>query len=117
MRKLNGILLLLLLAPVSIHAGGKQKGTTTLQDIQPAGTDKDHKRQQFDLYFDASGTRYTCRTKDDAKLKATEWPVRTDIDYEIDKEKAKIKTRQGKKVECTIVRVEAHSDTAQTSPK
>jgi len=115
MRKLNGILLLLLLAPLPTQAA-KQKGSTTLKDFQPAGTFKDNKRQQFDLFFDASGTSYTCRTKDD-KLKATEWPVNTEISFEIDKDKAKVKTKQGKKAECTIVRVEASKNAEQTSAK
>jgi hypothetical protein len=110
------IFLLLLLA-MPTFAADKQKGTTTLKDIQPAGTDKDHKRQQFDFFFDASGTKYTCRTKDDAKLKATEWPVSSNITYEIDKEKAKVKNNKGKQVECTIVRVEALTGAAQDSPK
>ena len=51
MRKLP-VLTLLLIFSTSAFAGDKQKGTTTLKDVQPAGTtEKNHKHQQYDLSF------------------------------------------------------------------
>jgi hypothetical protein len=108
MRASKGVLALALLCSLPAMAGDKPKGATTLKDLQPAGTtDKNHKHQQFDLTFDASGTEYVCRTSEDAKLKATEWPVGDNITYEIDNDKGKVKNSKGKKVDCKVMRVEA----------
>jgi hypothetical protein len=88
-------------------ASTKLKGDTTLKDFQPAGTtDKKNKHQRFDFTFDASGTEYVCRSPEGAKLKATDFPVNSDITYEVDKDKGKVKNKQGKEVKCTLVRVE-----------
>jgi hypothetical protein len=102
------LLVLLAFALPSTAGSNKVKGSGTLKDFQPAGTtDKKHKHQQFDFIFDASGTEYTCRSKEGDKLKATDFPVGTDITYEIDKDKGKVKNNSGKKVDCTLVRIEA----------
>ena len=86
-------------------AGDKQKGTTVLKDLQPAGTtDKNNKTQKFDFEFEASGMHYMCRTSD--KMKATDWPVGSNISYQIDNDKVKIKNTRGKGAECKVVRVE-----------
>jgi hypothetical protein len=45
-------------------------------------------------------------------LKATEFPVGSDITYEIDKDKGKVKNASGKEVKCTVMRVENLSDTS-----
>ena len=85
----------------------KIQGDTTLKDSQPYGTkDKEHKHQAYDLSFDAEGHSYTCRTNPKKSIDATEFVVGSQINYEIDKNKAKIKTLQNKKLECKIVRVE-----------
>ena len=98
------------------QAGNKLTGTTTLKDFQPAGTtDKKHKHQQFDLTFVASGTEYTCRSKEGDRVKATDFPVGSDIKYEVDKDKGQVKSRSGKKVTCTVVRVEARSNASNPS--
>ena len=87
----------------------KIKGTTALKDLQPAGTTdtKDKKNQQYDFIFEASGTRYTCRTSPKTQIKATNFVVGSDLKYEIDEDKAKLKTTAGKEVKCTLVRVES----------
>jgi hypothetical protein len=91
----------------------KLKGSTTLKDFQPAGTtDKKNKHQRFDFVFDASGTEYTCRSKQGDKLKATDFPVGADITYEIDKDKGKVKNASGKKVDCTLMRIQTLSNAA-----
>ena len=99
----------------------KVKGSGTLKDFQPAGTtDKKNKHQRFDFIFDASGTEYTCRSKEGDKLKATDFPVGTDITYEIDKDKGKVKNTSGKMVDCTLVRIESLSNApkdAAAAPK
>ena len=106
MRKLL-ILTLLLVFSTAALADSKQKGTTTLKDVQPAGTaEKNHKHLQYDLSFvTTAGKDYTCRTKEGEKVKATDIPVGTNITYEIDGDKGKVKTTSGKKFECTVVRV------------
>jgi hypothetical protein len=64
----------------------KEKGTTTLKDVQPAGTtDKKNKNQQFDFSFNASGMSYVCRTSHDTKLKATDFVVGTNLAYEMNR--------------------------------
>ncbi|UWZ82767.1 hypothetical protein [Occallatibacter riparius] len=109
MRFSKGVLVLALLCSLPAMAGDKQKGAATLKDFQPAGTTdtKYQKKQLFDLTFEASGNEYVCRTKNDDKVKATEWPVGGNITYELDEDKAKLKSAQGKKVECKVVRVQA----------
>ena len=99
------VLLLILCVPYA--TAKKEKGTTTLKDVQPAGTtDKKNKNQQFDLSFDASGMSYVCRTSHDTKLKATDFVVGTNLAYEMDEQKGKLKNASGKQVKCTVVRVE-----------
>ena len=96
-----------LVLTVSAVAGSKDSGKTTLKDIQPAGTtDKKHKNQQYDLSFvTQSGKNYTCRTPEKTKMKATDFIVGSDLSYEVNGNKGKVKTSNGKQVNCTIVRV------------
>ncbi|MGC1422383.1 MAG: hypothetical protein WA354_22845 [Terracidiphilus sp.] len=112
-RKQIAASLMVLMCTLPATAGSKQKGTTTLKDFQPAGTtDKKHKHQQFDFTFDASGTEYTCRSPEGTKLKATEFPVNSNISYEIDGDKGKVKNTSGKEVKCTMMRIQNLSDTS-----
>jgi len=85
----------------------KSKGSTTLKDSQPTSDlpDKEHKHQTYDLSFDAQGKTYTCRTNPKKSMDATDFVVGSQIDYEINNNKVKIKTPQKKEVECTVVRV------------
>jgi hypothetical protein len=96
-----------LMLTVNAMAGSKDAGKTTLKDFQPAGaTDKQHKNLQYDLSFvTQSGKDYMCRTKDNAKIKATDFVVGSDMTYEVNGNKGKVKVTNGKKVDCTIVRV------------
>lgn len=85
----------------------KLTGDTTLKNTRPYGTpDKKHKHQAYDLTFNARDKGYTCRTNPKHSMNATDFVVGGQIHYEIDKNKAKIKTSQNKQVECKIVRVE-----------
>jgi hypothetical protein len=85
----------------------KIKGPSTLKDFQPYGTkDKEHKHQAYDLSFEGQGKGYTCRTDPKHSVNATDFVVGGQINYEIDNNKATIKTSQNKKVDCKIVRVE-----------
>jgi hypothetical protein len=91
--------------PVSAE---KVKGSATLKDTQTSGVkDKQHKHQAYDLFFDAQGKNYTCRTDSNKSMNATDFVVGTQVRYEIDGDKTKIWSSAGKKVECKIVRVEA----------
>lgn len=103
--------LLLMLASVTPSVAKKATGATTLKDLQPAGTTdtKDHKNQQYDFIFEVSGNRYICRTSPKNSLKATDFVVGSDVKYEIDEDKAKLKTTAGKEAKCTVVRVEKAS--------
>ena len=91
---------------LSALAATKDSGTTTLKDVQPAGTtDKKHK-QQYDLSFVSStGKDYTCRTSEKKEVKATDLVVGSTVNYQVNGDKGKLKTSAGKEVSCVIVRV------------
>jgi len=107
-------LTLLIMGAFSIVAANKISGTTTLKDVQPAGTtDKDHK-QQYDLSFVSStGEDYTCRTSAKKSVNATDFVVGSNVNYQVDGNKGKVKSSAGKQLSCTIVRV----SNAAASPK
>ncbi len=101
-------IIVILLATLAL-AANKESGTTTLKDVQPAGTtDKKHKKQQFDLSFATAKNEYTCRSNENQKVKATDFVVGTTVTYKIDGNKGQVKsTSSGKNVKCTLVRVAA----------
>ncbi|MGB0124248.1 MAG: hypothetical protein WA419_14895 [Silvibacterium sp.] len=110
MRKFNTIAILITIMAVAVPASRASKidGTTTLKDSQPTeamDNGQKHRHQSYDLTFDASGREYTCRTDPQKSMNATDFVVGNEVSYQIDGTKAKIKTPQGKKVECKIVRV------------
>jgi len=107
MRKGNIIALLIIAAAITAMAGSKIEGTTALKDFQPFGTTdkKTHKNQQYDLSFVALGKQYTCRTVEKESLKATDFVVGSDVKYEVNGDKGKLKSSSGKQIECTVVRV------------
>ena len=107
MRRFASVALLVMTA-IPAFAAKKVEGTTILKDSQPTGTtDKEHKRQVYDLSFNAAGNLYTCRTSSDKSMNATDFVVGSQMTYQIDGKKAKLKTPEGKEVECKVVRVEA----------
>ena len=94
--------------------GGQQgMGSTTLKDVQPAGTtDKKHKKQQFDLTFTTAKNEYTCRTNEKDKVNATDWVVGSSVGYKVNGNKGELKnTQSNKNVKCTVVRVAAAAAT------
>jgi hypothetical protein len=105
MSKLTVVVVTLL--AITAAAATKDAGTTTLKDVQAAGTtDKQHKHQQYDLSFtSASGKEYTCRTPEKTSVKATELVVGSNVTYEVKGNKGKVKNSAGKEFSCTIVRV------------
>jgi hypothetical protein len=107
MRKRNAIALFIVTVAIAAAAGSKIEGITALKDVQPTGTvdKKTHKNQQYDLSFAASGRQYTCRTVEKESLKATDFVVGSDVKYEINGDKGKLKNSNGKQIECTVVRV------------
>jgi hypothetical protein len=110
MRKVTFTTALVIAMTLSAQAS-KIEGTTTLKDSQPTGQpDKDHKHQAYDLFFQASGKQYTCRTNPKHSMNATDFVVGTNMKFQIDGDKANLKTFQGKKVDCKIVRVEVASN-------
>jgi hypothetical protein len=107
MRKFHAVALLALLITMPALADKKLQGDTTLKDSQPTGTkDKEHKHQAYDLSFNAVGKAYTCRTDPNKSMNATDFVVGSSVKYEIDGKNVKIKTPEGKQVECKVVRVE-----------
>jgi hypothetical protein len=111
MRKAVLALLVMAMA-IPTFAGKKLQGTTALKDLQPAGIKgKDQEHQAYDLSFSAEGKAYTCRTDPDKSLNATDFVVGSTVKYEIDSDKVKIKTPEGKEVKCKVVRVEAVTPT------
>jgi len=87
-------------------AAQKETGTTKLVNVEPAGTtEKHHKHQQYDFTFDTQKQEYTCRSKEGDKIKATDFVVGSNIDYQVKGNKGKVKGSTGKEVSCTIVRV------------
>jgi hypothetical protein len=107
MRRFASVALLVMTA-IPAFAAKKVEGTTILKDSQPTGTtDKEHKHQVYDLSFNAAGNLYTCRTSSDKSMNATDFVVGSQMTYQIDGKKAKLKTPEGKEVECKVVRVEA----------
>lgn len=107
MRRSMAMLLLIVVGALPASAAKKEKGTTTLKDVQAAGTtDNKNKNQQFDFIFDASGMSYVCRTSHKSEVKATDFVVGTNLTYELDEHKGKLKNESGKQVKCTVVRVE-----------
>ncbi|HTV03731.1 MAG TPA: hypothetical protein VME86_00075 [Acidobacteriaceae bacterium] len=100
-------------------AAKKIQGTTKLKDSEPVGmpNKKQKQRQAYDLTFDAAGNAYTCRTDASKSMNATDFVVGSMVTYEIDGQKAKIRTAAGKKVQCSIVRVEAVGETEPPSPQ
>jgi len=100
------ILALALCLTGSALAAQKETGTTKLVNVEPAGTtQKHHKHQQYDFTFDAQTHEYTCRSKEGDKIKATDFVVGSNIDYQVKGNKGKVKGSTGKEVSCTIVRV------------
>jgi hypothetical protein len=108
MRRCIAVLLLTMSCSLTMSAAKKDAGTTTLKDVQPAGTTdaKDKNKQQYDFIFEASGNHYTCRTSPKTSVKATDFVVGGDVKYEVDGDKGQLKTTSGKQVKCTVVRVE-----------
>ena len=115
MRKTLALLGIVLFTAALALAANKESGSTTLKDVQPAGTtDKKHKKQQFDLSFATSNNEYTCRSNENQKVQATEFVVGTTVSYKIDGNKGQVKsTASGKNVKCTLVRVAALTPTPQ----
>jgi hypothetical protein len=111
MRRWIAVLLLTMASSLTLSAAKKDAGTTTLKDLQPAGTtdDKNKKKQQYDFIFEASGNNYTCRTSPKTSVKATDFVVGSDVKYEVDGDKGQLKTTAGKQVKCIVVRVEKAS--------
>lgn len=106
--------ILLFLAGVAL-AANKESGSTTLTNVQPAGTtDKKHKKQQYDLTLSTTKNEYTCRTDENEKVNATDWVVGSSISYKINGNKGEVKnTQSGKNVKCTVVRVAAVTPASQ----
>jgi hypothetical protein len=108
MLKLCMVTAVMLAMAMPAFAAKKITGTTTLKDSQPVGiaNQKQKQHQAYDLSFDAAGKEYTCRTNPSKSMNATDFVVGGTMSYEIDGTKTKITTAEGKKVQCTIVRVE-----------
>jgi hypothetical protein len=101
------ILALMAALALPTFAAQKESGATSLKDVQPAGTtSKDHKKQQYDFTFDSATHEYTCRSNENEKVNATDFVVGSQVSYQVNGNKGKVKsTSTGKQVSCMIVRV------------
>lgn len=116
MRRFWTVAAVILALALPAFAAKKIQGTTTLKDSQPTqAVPGKHQHQTFDLSFDAETNRYTCRTDPKKSMDATDFVVGGTISYEVDGQKVTIKTAQGKKVECKVVRVEVIPPAPATS--
>lgn len=108
-RWIAALLVMMIVLPAS--AAKKDQGTTTLKDVQPAGTpnSKDKQKQQYDFSFESPTHRYICRTSEKTKINAVDFVVGSNVKYEVDGNNGKLKTTEGKQVKCTVVRVERNS--------
>jgi len=61
--------------------------------------------QQYDFTFDTAQHEYTCRSNENQSVKATDFVVGTEVQYQVNGNKGKVKSSTGKQVSCTIVRV------------
>ena len=115
MRKTLALFGIVVFSAALALAANKESGSTTLTNVQPAGTtDKHHKKQQFDLTFSSPKNEYTCRTNENQKVQATQFVVGTTVNYKIDGNKGEVKnTASGKNAKCTLVRVAAVTATPQ----
>lgn len=93
----------------------KDSGDTTIKDVRPIGTtDKKNKHQQYDISFvSPAGNDYTCRTSAKTSVKATDLVVGSNMNYQLKGDQGKLKTSDGKKLSCTIVRVEKVAATSR----
>ena len=116
MRKLLAFIVMVILLATLTFAANKESGSTTLTNVQPAGTtDKKHKKQQYDLSFTSTTNDYTCRTNENEKVNATDWVVGSTINDKINGNKGEIKnTQSNKNVKCLVVRVAAAGTPAPT---
>ena len=116
MRKSLALIVMLLMLSGLALAAKKESGSTTLTNVQPAGTtDKKHKKQQYDLTFTSPTNDYTCRTNENEKINATDWVVGSTINYKINGNKGEIKnTQSNKNAKCLVVRVAAAGTAAPT---
>jgi hypothetical protein len=107
MRKLCVFALSIGLALPAFAGSPKETGSTKLRDVQPAGTtDKNHKKQQYDFTFDSATHEYTCRSGEKDKVNATDFVVGSEIQYQVQGNKGKVKSLStGKQVGCMVVRV------------
>jgi hypothetical protein len=115
MRKILALFGIVLFSAALAQAANHESGSTTLKDVQPAGTtDKKHKKQQYDLSFASTTHEYTCRTNENQKVQATQFVVGTTVNYKIDGNKGEVKsTSSGKSVKCKLVRVAAFTPMPQ----
>ncbi len=115
MRKTIALAVIFLSLAGMALAANKESGSTTLTNVQPAGTtDKKHKKQQYDLTFSTTKNEYTCRTNENEKVNATDWVVGSSISYKVSGNKGEVKnTQSNKSVKCTVVRVAAITPTTQ----
>ncbi len=116
MRKTFALTTIAILLAGMAMAANKESGSTTLTNIQPAGiTDKQHKKQQYDLTFSTTRNDYTCRSNEKEKVNATDWVVGSSISYKINGNKGEVKNMQSNKdVKCMVVRVAAVTAPAAT---
>ncbi len=80
----------------------------TLRDVQPTNfAVAKKKHQQYDFTVVTASRSYSCRTPDNKKINATDFPVGSTITFTSSGRNGEVVTPSDKKAKCMITRVEA----------
>ncbi|MGI8771562.1 MAG: hypothetical protein ACR2JE_08995 [Acidobacteriaceae bacterium] len=97
------------LSPASGRAYAKTWDTATLKDVQPLTAPSKHdKHQGYDLSISDNGEVYTCRYDGKGSFKPTDYPVGSQVTFNLNGQKGKMRDMAGQhQVSCRVVRVES----------
>jgi hypothetical protein len=101
---------LALMAVLAVPAGLAEKRTepATLKDLQPTNfAVAKKKHQQYDFTVLTASRNYSCRTPENKKINATDFPVGSSIMFTSSGRNGEVVTSFDKKAKCMITRVEA----------
>jgi hypothetical protein len=102
-----GWVVLLLVAGGSACLAKTMTDQGTLRDVQPTTPPEVKKKhQQYDFSIATTDRNYTCRTPAGKNINVTDFVVGTPVVFQFGGKNGEVKTPEGKKVKCLIVRVE-----------
>jgi hypothetical protein len=109
--KIHGLLCAAMLLGSGVAHAAKSWDTATLTDVRPlappSNAKKENKHQQYDLVVTDKGETYTCRYDGKGSFKPTEFPVGSNVRFQLNGQKGEVKNERGdSSAKCKIVRVE-----------